>query len=135
VIKTTNRKLRKAVGANYRGIAAGFVRVTSDMSMHNTAELSMQDLSKYFKMPEKAVAKTLGICLTSLKKICRQNGINRWPYRKVHQAPLPLLFASARACHLPILPTRSLVYGARVFDLGMELVVPSQRPRCSDQTQ
>jgi hypothetical protein len=45
--------------------------------------LSMQELSKYFKMPEKAVAKHLGICLTSLKKICRANGINRWPYRKV----------------------------------------------------
>jgi hypothetical protein len=45
--------------------------------------LSMEELSKYFKMPEKAVAKHLGICLTSLKKICRANGISRWPYRKV----------------------------------------------------
>jgi len=43
----------------------------------------MQELSKYFKMPEKAVAKHLGVCLTSLKKICRMNGINRWQYRKV----------------------------------------------------
>lgn len=53
------------------------------MPTHNAIELSMQELSKYFKMPEKAVAKHLGICLTSLKKICRANGINRWPYRKV----------------------------------------------------
>ena len=59
------------------------------MPMQNAAELSMQDLSKYFKMPEQAVAKALGICLTSLKKICRQNGINRWPYRKVHKLPCP----------------------------------------------
>jgi hypothetical protein len=47
----------------------------------------MQELSKYFSMPEKTVAKQLGICLTSLKKICRQNGINRWPYRKVRPHP------------------------------------------------
>ena len=65
------------------------------MPMQNAAELSMQDLSKYFKMPEKAVAKALGICLTSLKKICRQNGINRWPYRKVHWHPCP--------CYVPLL--------------------------------
>lgn len=45
--------------------------------------IEMEELSQYFKMPEKAVAKHLGICLTSLKKICRQNGIHRWPYRKV----------------------------------------------------
>jgi hypothetical protein len=45
--------------------------------------IELQELSKYFNMPEKAVAKTLGICLTSLKKLARQNGITRWPYRKV----------------------------------------------------
>ena len=28
-----------------------------------------QELSKYFHLPEKAVAKELGICLTSLKKV------------------------------------------------------------------
>ena len=45
------------------------------------------DLSTYFHLPEKEVAKKLGMCLTSLKKICRQNGINRWPYRKVRPRP------------------------------------------------
>mmetsp|Transcript_32713 Transcript_32713/g.73518 ORF Transcript_32713/g.73518 Transcript_32713/m.73518 type:complete len:367 (-) Transcript_32713:609-1709(-) len=53
------------------------------MPTQRTVDLTMQELSKYFKMPEKAVAKELGICLTSLKKVCRQNGINRWPYRKI----------------------------------------------------
>jgi hypothetical protein len=43
----------------------------------------LTDLSPYFQLPEKVVAKELGICLTSLKKLCRQQGINRWPYRKV----------------------------------------------------
>jgi hypothetical protein len=43
----------------------------------------MDELSQHFHLPEKAVARQLGVCLTSLKKICRQNGIQRWPYRKL----------------------------------------------------
>jgi hypothetical protein len=50
---------------------------------------SLESLSKYFTMPEKAVAKELGICLTSLKKMCRSYGITRWPFRKV---PLTILY-------------------------------------------
>jgi hypothetical protein len=38
---------------------------------------------QYFHLPEKAVAKELGICLTSLKKLCRSYGITRWPFRKL----------------------------------------------------
>jgi hypothetical protein len=34
-------------------------------------EVGLDELSKYFHLPEKAVAKELGICLTSLKKLCR----------------------------------------------------------------
>mmetsp|Transcript_30530 Transcript_30530/g.59638 ORF Transcript_30530/g.59638 Transcript_30530/m.59638 type:complete len:350 (-) Transcript_30530:439-1488(-) len=51
--------------------------------MATTRPIDLQELSKYFKMPEKAVAKSLGICLTSLKKICRAHGVTRWPYRKI----------------------------------------------------
>eukprot|EP00281_Chroomonas_sp_CCMP1168_P026847 CAMPEP_0206254010 /NCGR_PEP_ID=MMETSP0047_2-20121206/23466_1 /ASSEMBLY_ACC=CAM_ASM_000192 /TAXON_ID=195065 /ORGANISM="Chroomonas mesostigmatica_cf, Strain CCMP1168" /LENGTH=41 /DNA_ID= /DNA_START= /DNA_END= /DNA_ORIENTATION= len=39
--------------------------------MPMTKDFTLEDLSKYFAMPEKAVAKELGICLTSLKKLCR----------------------------------------------------------------
>ena len=41
-------------------------------------EVKLEELSKYFHLPEKAVAKELGICLTSLKKLCRSYGITRW---------------------------------------------------------
>eukprot|EP00960_Hanusia_phi_P047322 758336-Hanusia_phi.AAC.2 len=44
--------------------------------------VSMEELTQYLHLPEKTVAKELGICLTSLKKLCRQHGITRWPYRK-----------------------------------------------------
>jgi hypothetical protein len=50
--------------------------------------IGMTEVSKHFHLPEKQVAKELGICLTSLKKICRQNGIKRWPYRKVQHIRL-----------------------------------------------
>jgi hypothetical protein len=44
-------------------------------------EVKLDELSKYFHLPEKSVAKELGICLTSLKKLCRSYGITRWPFR------------------------------------------------------
>mmetsp|Transcript_52471 Transcript_52471/g.113866 ORF Transcript_52471/g.113866 Transcript_52471/m.113866 type:complete len:239 (+) Transcript_52471:92-808(+) len=45
--------------------------------------VTFEDLSRLFHYPERAVARELGVCLTSLKKICRQHGIARWPYRKL----------------------------------------------------
>mmetsp|Transcript_34679 Transcript_34679/g.71585 ORF Transcript_34679/g.71585 Transcript_34679/m.71585 type:complete len:533 (-) Transcript_34679:331-1929(-) len=45
--------------------------------------VTMDELTQYLHLPEKVVAKQLGICLTSLKKLCRQHGITRWPYRKL----------------------------------------------------
>ena len=51
--------------------------------MPTTKDFKLEELSKYFHLPEKAVAKELGICLTSLKKICRSYGITRWPFRKL----------------------------------------------------
>jgi len=40
-------------------------------------------LAKYFHLPINDVAKELGVCATVLKKICRKNGIPRWPHRKI----------------------------------------------------
>lgn len=56
--------------------------------------VTMDELTQYLHLPEKAVAKQLGICLTSLKKLCRQHGITRWPYRKVRDRTLPSSLAS-----------------------------------------
>lgn len=44
---------------------------------------SMVDISQYFQYPINDVAKYLDICVSTLKKICRTNGIERWPYRKI----------------------------------------------------
>ena len=43
----------------------------------------MEDLRKFFHLPIVEVARQLGTCTTALKKICRKNKINKWPYRQI----------------------------------------------------
>jgi len=45
--------------------------------------ITFDELSKYFHLPINQVAKELGVCATILKKLCRRNGIPRWPHRKI----------------------------------------------------
>jgi len=51
--------------------------------MPPSKNISFDELSKYFHLPINQVAKELGVCATILKKICRKNGIPRWPHRKI----------------------------------------------------
>ena len=44
-------------------------------------DITESELRKYFHMPLSRVAKELSCSRTSLKKICRKNGIQRWPCR------------------------------------------------------
>jgi hypothetical protein len=72
--------------------------------------VTMDELTQYLHLPEKMVAKELGICLTSLKKLCRQHGITRWPYRKVTQQALSV-FVLCRPASLSLVDT--LLWHAR----------------------
>jgi len=54
-----------------------------DSTMPPSKNITFEELSKYFHVPINQVAKELGVCATILKKICRRNGIPRWPHRKI----------------------------------------------------
>eukprot|EP00294_Goniomonas_avonlea_P002956 CAMPEP_0114560702 /NCGR_PEP_ID=MMETSP0114-20121206/11599_1 /TAXON_ID=31324 /ORGANISM="Goniomonas sp, Strain m" /LENGTH=500 /DNA_ID=CAMNT_0001746263 /DNA_START=33 /DNA_END=1535 /DNA_ORIENTATION=+ len=49
----------------------------------NGGNFSLQEIGQHFRLPFADAADALGICQTSLKKLCRKHGINRWPQRKL----------------------------------------------------
>jgi len=49
-----------------------------------TKTISLEELKEYFSLPIAKAAEALSLSESSLKKICREHGVSRWPWRKIH---------------------------------------------------
>lgn|SRR3990167_1705985 len=67
--------------------------VSASFSRNN---ICFEDLAAYFHAPLGVVSKHLGIGGTVLKKICRKNGIPRWPHRKLRSIDRTLSILEAK---------------------------------------
>ncbi|XP_047971864.1 uncharacterized protein LOC125214764 [Salvia hispanica] len=46
-------------------------------------KMKLKDLAKYFHLPINDAAKEMKLCASAIKGICRKEGLERWPYRKI----------------------------------------------------
>ncbi|OQS01885.1 hypothetical protein THRCLA_05673 [Thraustotheca clavata] len=49
----------------------------------NVKDITLNELRPHFNKPMAAVAQEMGVCITLMKKICRKNGLTRWPHRRI----------------------------------------------------
>ena len=53
------------------------------MQRERAGKLTLSEVGRYFHLPIEEAARRMKLCPTVLKKICRRDGMTRWPHRKV----------------------------------------------------
>jgi len=67
-------------GSNSQG---GGLAEEEENEKRKKTDIGLETLSQYFHLTQAEACKALGLGGTSLKKVCRRLGIERWPHRKV----------------------------------------------------
>ncbi|CAL8996048.1 unnamed protein product [Prunus brigantina] len=58
-------------------------RISLAEQRERTANMTLDDLRDYVHLPIEKAARRLNVCPTVVKRICRRNGLRRWPSRKI----------------------------------------------------
>ncbi|TMW55760.1 hypothetical protein Poli38472_010642 [Pythium oligandrum] len=83
-----------------------------------TKHISIDELRAHFDRPIIDVAKEFGICITLMKKICRRNGIKRWPHRQIRS--LSKSIASMEAAMLSTQGSEREKYRDQIMSLKLK---------------
>ncbi|KDO73593.1 hypothetical protein CISIN_1g041600mg, partial [Citrus sinensis] len=70
--------------------------MTNSVQRERTGKLTLRDLMIYFHLPIEEAARRMKLCPTVVKKICRRDGLHRWPHRKIKSIQRRMSVASGR---------------------------------------
>ena len=77
-----NALISSSMGIDLELVDTGSLSAKTHKKRKSSSQ-TVEELRKYFHLPIQTVSKELGICTTILKKICRTNNIQKWPYRQI----------------------------------------------------
>nr|GMC53096.1 RWP-RK domain-containing protein [Ipomoea batatas] len=65
------------------GVEVKAQKIPLSAQRERTGKLRLKDFAGYLHLPIEEAARRMNICPTVMKKICRRDGLLRWPYRKI----------------------------------------------------